>query len=266
MPQQVIDKPRSVLKPDPDNPRKQADPEYIGRLAADIKLRGVVVPLLIRPDDVIIDGWCRWLAALPAGLDTLPCIVTAQQLTPGGVLAMQLATVMHRADISGGEKWQACERLRALNPAWQQKDIASALSLSESMIVRLLSPGRCIAAAQEALLAGRIGISDCYAISKLPEDQQAGLLALKLSGASRDAIEQAGRKRRNGSTAAAVRLSRIKAVLPSGVSIVASGEALSLDDLIESLGEAQKEARRAREQGLDAKTFSAVMRDKARKG
>ena len=48
--------------------------------------------------------------------------------------------------------------------------------------------------------------------------------------------------------------------------IVASGQALTLDDLIESLGEAQREAKKAREQGLDARTFQAVLRDKARKG
>jgi len=41
---------------------------------------------------------------------------------------------------------------------------------------------------------------------------------------------------------------------------------LSLDDIIEALTEAQKEARKAREQRLDAKTFSAVMRDKAKVG
>ena len=40
---------------------------------------------------------------------------------------------------------------------------------------------------------------------------------------------------------------------------------MSLDDLIESLGEAQKEAKKAREQGLDAKTFQAVMKEKSKK-
>jgi ParB family chromosome partitioning protein len=49
------------------------------------------------------------------------------------------------------------------------------------------------------------------------------------------------------------------------VCIVASGNGLSLDDLIESLGEAQKEAKKARDQGLDAKTFQAVLRDKSKK-
>lgn len=61
-------------------------------------------------------------------------------------------------------------------------------------------------------------------------------------------------------------MKRIACPLPSGVGIVFTGEELSLDDLIEALGVAQKEAKKAREDGLDAKTFSAVMKDKARKG
>ncbi len=260
--QQVIDKPRSVLKPDPDNPRKQVDPEYISRLAADIKQRGILVPLIIRPEDFIIDGWCRWLASQAAGLDNLPCIVTAEQLAPGQILAIQMATVMHRADISGWEKWQACERLRVLNPGWQQKDIASSLSLSESMIVRLLSPGKCIPAAQEALASGKIGISDCYAISKLPTDEQGALFALKLSGASRDTVEQAGRKSRNGPTRA-VRMSRVKIAMPAGATVVVSGNDLSMAEVVELLSETLKEAKRAAEQ-FDVKTWQAMMRDKAR--
>jgi ParB family transcriptional regulator, chromosome partitioning protein len=145
------------------------------------------------------------------------------------------------------------------------KDLAEFLHIDPSMVTRWMSPSKCIPAVQEALKEGKIGISDCYPISKLPESEQAPLLALKLSGASRDAIEQAGRRKRTNGTPA-VKLARIKAVLPSGVVIVASGEGLTLDDLIESLGEAQREAKKAREQGLDAKTFSAVLRDKSRKG
>ena len=73
-------------------------------------------------------------------------------------------------------------------------------------------------------------------------------------------------RRQKQEDAPQVRLKRIACPLASGVSITASGSELSLDDLIEALGEAQKEAKKAREQGLDAKTFSAVMRDKAKKG
>jgi malonyl CoA-acyl carrier protein transacylase len=118
---------------------------------------------------------------------------------------------------------------------------------------------------QEALEAGRIGVTAVYEIGRAPADQQSELLQLKLSGTSRDGLADRVRKQKNQSVPQ-VRVKRIACPLPSGANVVVSGEELSLDDLIEALGDAQKEARKAREQGLDAKTFSAVMKDKAKKG
>jgi ParB/RepB/Spo0J family partition protein len=271
---QVVEIPRSALKPDPDNPRKDASPEHIAGLTASIKVRGgILVPLIIRADTVagswvIIDGWCRYLASGPAGLEKLPCIIVTQSLSPGQVLAMQMATVMHRADISGYEKWQACERLLKLNPSWQQKDLVPNLGVKDSMVVRLLSPGKCLQAWQDALKEGKVGISDCYEASKLDPKAQTEMLALKLSGASRDAIARAGRKHRNGNGAGngdTVRLSRVRCPLPSGVQVTVAGKELSLADFIEALSDLIKEARRAADQGLDIKTLAAVTRDKATK-
>ena len=125
-----------------------------------------------------------------------------------------------------------------------------------------MSPSKCIGAVQDALKDGKLGISDCYAISRLPERDQAGLLALKLSGATRDQIEHKVRKQRNGTPA--VRVSRIKCPLASGTVIQVSGEEISLDDMIAAIVELLKEAKCASEQGLDAKTFERVCKDKAK--
>jgi hypothetical protein len=118
---------------------------------------------------------------------------------------------------------------------------------------------------QQALEAGEIGITAVYEIARAAPDQQVELLALKRGGASRDGLASHVRRQKS-EDAPQVRLKRIACPLASGVSITAAGDDLSLDDLIEALGEAQKEARKARDQGLDAKTFSAVMKDKAKKG
>ena len=91
------------------------------------------------------------------------------------------------------------------------------------------------------------------------------MLRLKDSGLSRDGLAAHLRKQRKASTPQ-VRTKRISCPLPSGVSITASGQDLSLDDFIEAIGDAQKEARKAREQKLDVKTWQSVMRDKSRAG
>ena len=69
----------------------------------------------------------------------------------------------------------------ACNPTWQHKDLAQALNLDPSMVTRLLSPLKCIEGVAGALKEEKVGISDCYAASKLPPEEQAGLLSLKLA-------------------------------------------------------------------------------------
>jgi ParB family chromosome partitioning protein len=165
--------------------------------------------------------------------------------------------------LTGYEQWRGCTELLALNPGWKQKELATQLHLTESMIVRVLSPSKCTAPWQEALREGAVGISDLYAASKLPAEDQAGLLTLKLSGASRDALEAAGRKSRNA-IVPVVRASKIKCLLAGGVLVVVSGNEMTLDELIEALAEAGKEARKARDQGLHVKTFAASLRDRHR--
>ena len=110
--------------------------------------------------------------------------------------------------------------------------------------------------------ASKVGISDVYAASKLGEAEQAELLRLKFSGASRDAIEQAGRKSRNGK-ATAIKLSRVKIAMPQGASVVVSGNDLGMPELVELLSQTLAAARKAAEQ-FDVKTFQSMMRDKAK--
>ena len=95
----------------------------------------------------------------------------------------------------------------------------------------------------------------------LSESDQAALLALKLSGASRDAIVHAGRKSRSGSTSA-VKLSRVKIAMPQAT-VVISGKELSMAEVVDLLAETLKEARKAADQ-FDVKTWQSMMKDKAK--
>jgi ParB family transcriptional regulator, chromosome partitioning protein len=244
--------------------RKTFDEEELRLLGENIKRFGLLQPLLVRKDGVLLAGERRYRAMLLMGIREAQVIVTEKVLSDSEVRLIQLTENMHRADLSGHEKWQACAELMCMNPSWQMKDLAEHVRLDPSMVTRLLSPSKCVPAVQEALAAGKIGISDCYAISKLPEAEQAGLLALKLKGASRDSIEQAGRKSRNGGSPA-VKVSRLRCVLPSGVVVQFSGEGIALEDAIEAMKDLTAELKRAIEQGLDSKTVVRVLADKAKK-
>jgi ParB family transcriptional regulator, chromosome partitioning protein len=252
------------IKPDPKQPRKHFDQTDLKALGCSLRDRGQLQPIGVRPDGTLLWGERRYRAAVLVELPTLDVIVTDRAMSDSEIRLVQITENMHRADLTGSEKWLACAELMCMNPAWQMKDLAEALHLDPSMVTRLLSPSRCIPAAQEALAAGKIGISTCYTLSKCATpEEQAKMLAAALNGTSRDELEAAGRKKRNGTTEA-VRVQKVKCVLPSGVNVVVSGEGVSLDESIEALGLAIKEMRRAKELGYTAKTFAAAMKDKAK--
>jgi ParB family chromosome partitioning protein len=257
-------KPLSFFKTDPNQPRKQFTEADLRSLGASLKSLGQLQPVGAKADGTLLWGERRYRAAQLVGLAELSVIITDRKLSDSEIRLIQLTENMHRADLTGYEKWLGCSELMSMNPQWQLKDLAADLHLDPSMVTRLLSPSKCIPAWQEALKAGKVGISDCYAASKLEEQEQAELLALKLRGASRDAIEQAGRRNRT-KAAPAVRLSRVKIAMPQGASVVISGNDLSMADVVELLTETLKEARKAAEQ-YDVKTFQSMMKDKAKAG
>jgi len=251
------------FKADAGQPRKEFDEGELRQLGESLKVLGQLQPVGAKPDGTLLWGERRFRAAQMAGLKELQVIITDRQLSDTDIRLIQLTENIHRADLTAHEKWLACTEILCGNPGWTQRDLASHLNLSESMVVRLLSPSRTSPEWQSALKEGTVGISDCYAASKLPKEEQPALLAMKLSGASRDAIEQAGRKSRNGKVAL-VKVSRVKCPLPSGATIVVSGEAISLDDMIEAMQELLKKAKRASEQGWDCKTFERACKDEAK--
>ena len=62
------------LKPNDYNPNVMSDDDY-GTLVRNIKEYGMLQPLLVRKDNVIIDGFHRWKASKEAGLEKLWCVV-----------------------------------------------------------------------------------------------------------------------------------------------------------------------------------------------
>jgi ParB family chromosome partitioning protein len=260
---QLTSKPTTFFKADPNQPRKQFDLSKLRALGESLKIRQND-PVQAKPDGTLIDGERRWRAADLVGLETLDVIITDAALTDTEVNVVRLTSFFHREDLTAFEKWNACKQQLELSPGWTARDLAETLHVDPSMVTRLLSPSKCIPSWQEALKEGKVGISDVYAASKLPESEQAGLLALKLSGASRDTIEKAGRKKRSVDEPV-VKVNRVKCVLPSGVQIVVSGKGISMDESIDALAEAIKEMKRARDLGYTSKTFAAAMKDKANK-
>jgi ParB family transcriptional regulator, chromosome partitioning protein len=222
--------------------------------------------IIVCPSRKVVDGHRRLAGLDLLGETEVEVLLTNQELDDKAVLEVGLTTAIHRADLSGFDKFQACVKLLELHPGWEKQDLAGCVKLDPSTVTRLLSPSKCVPEVVEALRENRISISDAYEISKaIDRDGQLTLLGLKNAGASRDALAAQGRKQRAAATPA-VRVSKIKCPLPSGQVITVSGEELSLDEAIESLKEALKAMTKARDTGLDSRTAMAVWKNMAKTG
>jgi ParB family chromosome partitioning protein len=261
----ILHRPLDWFKTDEQELARHDDSEKIRLQGVDMLAKGQLQPVGATEDGRMIFGHGRWLAAKSAGIKTLEVKVFPASISDTEFKLIRASENLQRKELTGHRKWLLCAGLLSTNPTWQMKDLAERLGLDPSMVTRLVSPSKCIPAWQEALAAGKVGISDCYAASKLVEVEQADLLRQKLAGASRDAIEQAGRKKR-ATTTPSVTLKRVKIAMPEGTTIVLTGAEMALDDVINALESALSAARRAHKDNLDVKTAEKVWRDKAKAG
>lgn len=105
--------PVELIKPNPDQPRTNFDPEALSALAASIETSGVVQPLLVRPlhdgSYELIAGERRWRAAQEAGLKKVPAVIRDQ--AEAERLQAALIENMVREDLNPVEEARACAAL-----------------------------------------------------------------------------------------------------------------------------------------------------------
>jgi ParB/RepB/Spo0J family partition protein len=265
---QLVSKPVSWFRPDPNQPRKTFPEAELRLLGESLKVRQND-PLQAFVDGLLIDGERRLRAAKLVGLEKLDVIITETMLTPAQINVVRLTSFFHKADLSAFEKWLACSDLMAANPVWQIKNLADALKLDASSVTRYLSPSKCIPEWQDALKAGKVGISDCYQASLMQASEQKSLLEFKLSGnngkkVSRNKLADAARQLRSADATPEVRLSRIRCPLSSGVTVTVSGPDMTLQDLIMALSETLEKAKSAKKDSLNVRTAERVWKDRAK--
>ena len=243
--------------------RQQATDEEDRQLTESIRLHGVLQPVGARSTGSLVWGHRRLRCAIAAGLKEVPCVILDKDMTEGQYLTLQMLENVQRADLNPYDMWQGCVRLQEANN-WQLKDVARALSLDPATVTRLMSVSKCIPAWQDALRSGKVGIGDCYSASRLSEAEQPGLLALKLSGATRDELAQVAKKTRTVAKGPTEKLARVVCPLSTGRKITVTGADMDLDALIEALAAVLESARKGNKDQLDVKTWARVMADKAK--
>ncbi len=129
------------LFPNPDQPRRDFAPEALAELAASIREKGIIQPLIVRERAAetgtyeIVAGERRWRAAQLAQLHELPVLI--RDLTDTEVLEVAIIENIQRADLNPVEEAAAYKQLMERFGHTQEK-LAEALSKSRSHIANLM--------------------------------------------------------------------------------------------------------------------------------
>ncbi len=246
----------------PEQVRKKFNEQRIRELGESMLLHGQLQPVGARTDGTLRWGFRRWHAAKLVGLDSLDALITDEELSESEIIVLQLTENLHRQSLTAWEMYEACDMLLQLRPDWKITDLANQLNRDPSSLTRTLSPSRTIPAVREALKAGKIGVSDCYAMSKESEDRQAELLEMKLNGASRDEIERARRqpkpKPKLKRKTPRPRLSEMRCPLPGGGKLSLCAETLTMDAVLEMLMEMVEAVKNSIQENHDISQFAST--------
>ncbi|MGC1494949.1 MAG: ParB/RepB/Spo0J family partition protein [Sulfitobacter sp.] len=127
------------ISPNPDQPRKRFEQGDLDDLAASIKEKGVIQPLIVRSRDdgtfEIVAGERRWRAAQMAKLHELPVVI--RSFTDVEVLEVAIIENIQRADLNSVEEAAGYRQLMDKFGHTQEK-MAEALGKSRSHIANLL--------------------------------------------------------------------------------------------------------------------------------
>ena len=133
--------PVEFLRPNPRNPRKDFGAAELDDLAASVKERGVVQPILVRPVAAadngyeIIAGERRWRAAQKVGLHNVPVVIL--EVSDSEALELAIIENVQRADLNPLEEALGYQQLID-DHQYTQVQLAEVIGKSRSHIANTL--------------------------------------------------------------------------------------------------------------------------------
>jgi ParB family chromosome partitioning protein len=159
------------IRPNPNQPRVQFDEAGIAELADSIAQRGVLQPILLRPEGdgfQIIAGERRWRAAQRARLHTIPAIV--READEGTTAELALIENIQREDLNAIEEADAYRQLIA-KYGHSQEDIGRLVHKSRSHVANLLRLLDLPESVRQSLLKGDISMGHARAVAAAPDPE-----------------------------------------------------------------------------------------------
>jgi ParB family chromosome partitioning protein len=181
--EELVQLPVGSLRPGKYQPRTRMDENSLAELAASIKARGVIQPIVARAvgssQYEILAGERRWRAARMAGLESVPAVV--REVPDEAALGIGLIENIQREDLNPLEEANGLKRLID-EFRLTHEQVAGAIGRSRAGVTNLLRLLDLAPAVQAMLQEGRIDMGHARAILALSKARQvevAGQIAAK---------------------------------------------------------------------------------------
>jgi len=231
--------PTEALRPNPRNPRRVFANSELDELAASLRERGIIQPIVVRPvrgdggGFEIIAGERRWRAAQRAGLHEVPVVV----IEASDAEALQLAIIenVQRADLNPLEE---AEGYRALIDEFgnSQEDVARIVGKSRSYVANTLRLLKLPDAVKAYIQSGKLDAGHARMLIGEPNAEELAdeIVALNLNvrqveAMARERAGKSGKKSARGKTRAAAAKSADTRALEKQLSD-ALGLVVTIDD------------------------------------
>ena len=164
--------PVEFLKPNPRNPRRNFSDAELDELAASVRERGVIQPIVVRPvrgaQDrfEIIAGERRWRASQIAGLHEVPIVPV--EVSDSDALEIAIIENVQREDLNAMEEAQGYHAL-AEDFKRSQEDIAKIVGKSRSHVANMMRLTKLPAEVQAFISNGQLSAGHARALIGVPD-------------------------------------------------------------------------------------------------
>ncbi len=173
--------PIDALEPGPFQPRQPLDPATLKELVASIRVRGILQPVLARPDPgrpdrfQIIAGERRWRAAQAAGLHEIPALV--RPLADAEAMVAALVENLQRQDLNPMEEAEGYRRLLQ-EFSMTQDSLGESVGKSRSHVANTLRLLNLPPRVQAEVRGGGLSAGHARALLAHPEPEKAALIVI----------------------------------------------------------------------------------------
>jgi ParB family chromosome partitioning protein len=166
--------PIALLRPNPFQPRDHFDPEQLEELAASIRDKGIIQPIIVRPvpgqsdEYQIVAGERRWRAAQKARLHEVPVVIRA--FTDAEALEVALIENIQRADLNAIEEARGYRQLiEKFN--YTQEALGQTIGRSRSHIANTLRLLQLPQTVQDYIFGGKLSAGHARTLVGAPDPE-----------------------------------------------------------------------------------------------